>query len=370
MKWSLHMIIRDAEHKLGRTLESVGKVFDEIVIADTGSTDNTISVAEGFGAIVFQTSWNDNFAEARNEALARTSGDWIMWLDAGDVVPPETVEHLTWLKQQPFITNPDAELNIIWGQLKRIIDSQNNTVMSIGTPRLVKKTANPAWHFPIHEELRVDNAVAVMDDKIVINDPEGSLREASERNLRIMDKCLAEGQDVLRISVLRPRELEMLGRYQEAVEAVDDLYSQPLDNYTFADTYLTSARCYAKMGNDDKERESLLKSLLHDPLRPDALMMLGDMEFRKEKWNRAMPYYRGAIGMTPDPRRNFPIVEPFYTYAPYEKMGYCFLGLDDNKQAFEYFYEAIKLAPDSVARNLKDMVRQVKEYIKKTEVSK
>jgi len=366
MKWSLHMIVRDAEHKLGRTLEGVKSFIDEIVMVDTGSTDSTIEVAKSHGAIVYRQPWTDDFAEARNIALEHTTGDWVMWLDAGDVLPPETIKRLEWAKEQPAMVESDNPINVIWGKLRRITDEKNNTIMMVGAPRIVRKSSNPKWMFPIHEELWVENPTAILDEEFIIDDPEGNLESASERNLRIMDKCLAEGRDVERISLLRPRELERLGRYTEAVENIDEIYALPLDTQTFGDAYLLAARCFAKMGNEDKERENLLKSILHDPLRPDGFMLLGDMEYRKENWKRAAPYYRAASEMKPDIRRNLPIVEPFYTYAPYEKLGYCYLGMDEEKVAFEYFHLAIRLAPPDVAANLKDMVRQVKEHIKKT----
>ena len=64
------------------------------VVVDTGSTDRTVEVARAFGARVFDFVWVDDFAAARNAALARAIGDYAFWLDADDVVEPPERETL------------------------------------------------------------------------------------------------------------------------------------------------------------------------------------------------------------------------------------------------------------------------------------
>ena len=85
---SLTVIARDEELNLPKCLESVRGLFDEIVVIDTGSHDRTAEIARSFGANVFDFSWIDDCAAARNEALARATGDYAFWLDADDVVDP------------------------------------------------------------------------------------------------------------------------------------------------------------------------------------------------------------------------------------------------------------------------------------------
>jgi glycosyltransferase involved in cell wall biosynthesis len=87
---SLTMIVRDEQSNLPTCLESVRGLFDEIVVLDTGSKDRTIEIARSFGARVFDFVWVDDFAAARNAALARATGDYAFWLDADDLIePPE-----------------------------------------------------------------------------------------------------------------------------------------------------------------------------------------------------------------------------------------------------------------------------------------
>ena len=85
---SLCMIVRDAEETVGRAIESVRDVVDEIVVVDTGSVDNTRIIVEGYGARVIEFPWIDDFSAARNAGLAAASGDWTLILDADEVLEP------------------------------------------------------------------------------------------------------------------------------------------------------------------------------------------------------------------------------------------------------------------------------------------
>jgi tetratricopeptide (TPR) repeat protein len=80
------MIVRDAEQLVAQTLDNIQPIADHIVIVDTGSQDDTIAVAEARGAQVSTFEWQDDFSSARNHCLAQTTGDWVLWLDAGETL--------------------------------------------------------------------------------------------------------------------------------------------------------------------------------------------------------------------------------------------------------------------------------------------
>ncbi|MGG1664384.1 glycosyltransferase family 2 protein [Brevibacillus sp. NRS-1366] len=81
---SLAMIVKNEAEKIGRCLESVKSLVDEIVIVDTGSTDNTKEIAMSFGARIFDYQWNNSFADARNFSLQHCKGEWRLVLDADE----------------------------------------------------------------------------------------------------------------------------------------------------------------------------------------------------------------------------------------------------------------------------------------------
>jgi glycosyltransferase involved in cell wall biosynthesis/predicted glycosyltransferase involved in capsule biosynthesis len=88
------MIVKNEEQHLGRCLASIKELCDEIIIVDTGSTDATISIAESFGARVFHRTWNNDFAAARNESLSHTTANWVLYIDADEMLVNADVPQL------------------------------------------------------------------------------------------------------------------------------------------------------------------------------------------------------------------------------------------------------------------------------------
>ena len=100
---SLSMIVRNEQERLGACLDSVKAFTDEMVIVDTGSTDNTIAIAKAAGARVEQIPWPGDFAPARNVALEFVTGDWVLVLDADECLRAEAVPALKALMAQPDV---------------------------------------------------------------------------------------------------------------------------------------------------------------------------------------------------------------------------------------------------------------------------
>lgn len=91
---SLCMIVKNEEAALPSCLSSVKDVVDEMVVLDTGSTDGTPEIAREFGARVYHFEWCNDFSAARNESLKYVRGDWILVLDADEMLVPEIVPNL------------------------------------------------------------------------------------------------------------------------------------------------------------------------------------------------------------------------------------------------------------------------------------
>jgi glycosyltransferase involved in cell wall biosynthesis len=85
----LSMIVKNAASSLARCLESARPWVDEIIIGDTGSTDQTVQIARRYGAQVLNIPWENNFAQARNSVLAKGRCDWVLILDADEMLDSE-----------------------------------------------------------------------------------------------------------------------------------------------------------------------------------------------------------------------------------------------------------------------------------------
>ena len=88
MSLSVCMLTRNDEKSLGRALRSVAGVADQVVVADTGSTDRTVAVARESGGDVRSFAWDDDFGAARNFAIDQATGDWVLWLNPDEELLP------------------------------------------------------------------------------------------------------------------------------------------------------------------------------------------------------------------------------------------------------------------------------------------
>ena len=94
MNLSLCLIAKNEEANLHRVLSSFESIADEIILTDTGSTDDTVMLAQKLGAKVSFFDWCDDFSAARNYCFSQARGDWIFWIDADEELLPESVEML------------------------------------------------------------------------------------------------------------------------------------------------------------------------------------------------------------------------------------------------------------------------------------
>lgn len=149
---SASMIVKNEERFLPGCLDSLLGIVDEIVVADTGSTDATVAIAQSYGARVVHTSWNGDFAEARNFSLQHCTGVWVLYIDADERLEPQQAEYIRNMLAQA----PDD----IGAFLCTIVSPhrQNNDTTETHTgayPRLFRNLGYPEVQFQgrVHEQI-------------------------------------------------------------------------------------------------------------------------------------------------------------------------------------------------------------------------
>jgi glycosyltransferase involved in cell wall biosynthesis len=101
VKLSFYAIVKNEAKNLGRCLASIQPYVDELIIIDTGSTDDTVAIAQQCGAKVSHFEWCDDFAAARNFAMMQAAGEWILALDADEELKIQNVDWTLALTQRP-----------------------------------------------------------------------------------------------------------------------------------------------------------------------------------------------------------------------------------------------------------------------------
>ncbi len=145
---SLCMIVRDEAKNLAACLAPVHALFDEIVIVDTGSTDETREIARGFNARVIDFPWVDDFSAARNESLRQATGDYIFWLDADDRLDGKDIQELEKLFQRL-----DGHRAAHMVRTVCTMNASLGTPFVLSHPRLFRADPKLTWRYRVHEQI-------------------------------------------------------------------------------------------------------------------------------------------------------------------------------------------------------------------------
>jgi glycosyltransferase involved in cell wall biosynthesis len=100
---SVCIIVKNEEKNIAGCLHSLKPLVDEMIVVETGSTDRTKEIAIAFGAKVFDFTWTGDFSEARNFSLSKASGDWILVMDADEIIAPFDQDVLREMLNKPAL---------------------------------------------------------------------------------------------------------------------------------------------------------------------------------------------------------------------------------------------------------------------------
>lgn len=190
---SVCMIAKNEEAIIGRCIESVLAVADEVIVNDTGSKDNTIKIAEKLGATVITSEWKNDFAYSRNISIKPAKGKWILWLDADDVVPMESISMLEELKNR----DPDRIYSIICKNMR-----PDGTGTSFRQARIFPNNKGVSFERTIHEQMMLSAlrlGFKLYDTDIVVEhhgyaDPQ-TLKSKAARNCELLLQEYEKGQE-------------------------------------------------------------------------------------------------------------------------------------------------------------------------------
>ncbi len=143
---SLVMIVRDEENNLDDCLESIGDLCNETIIVDTGSTDETTTIALAAGAKLLSFEWCDDFAAARNHGLEAATGEWIFWMDADDRLDDENRERLK-------LAVASGAADAFCCKIDSFVNGLANQSVTTTHARLFRNVPEARFRFAIHEDV-------------------------------------------------------------------------------------------------------------------------------------------------------------------------------------------------------------------------
>ncbi len=191
---SLTMIVKNEAATLGRCLASVRNLVDEIIVVDTGSSDNTKEIAGQYGARIFDLPWPDSFAAARNESLRHATGQWILWLDADEHFDDANRDKLRHL-----LASLGEDSTAFAMKCACLPGQAGSSTTNVDHVRLFRNHPAIRWDYRVHEQIlpaikRVGHAVRFTDIAITHTGYTDTAlrRKKLERNLRLLHLDMTE----------------------------------------------------------------------------------------------------------------------------------------------------------------------------------
>ncbi len=280
---SMCMIVKNEQSILKRCLDSYAGIYDELIIVDTGSTDNTKEIAAQYTDKVYDFAWCDDFAAARNFAFSKASCDYILSVDADEELDFHNNTALRSLKEAIL-----PEIDIV--QMYYVNESDFNSVYNVHKelrPKLFRRIRTFNWISPIHETIRV-NPVIYDSDIEIMHKPTS---DHSKRDFSIYFKALDKGivlEDY--VVTMLCKELFISGEASDFIafkNAFENVF--PYENRsenTLEDINCILARIYNITGEQDKFFKITLKSVADNP-SSEMCYTLGLYYFDNKDYNEA-----------------------------------------------------------------------------------
>lgn len=355
MEISLCMIVKNEEDVLERCLTCASKFADEIIVVDTGSTDKTKNIARKFTEHVYDFEWTENFAEARNFSLSKATKEYMMWLDADDVIDDANIEKILKLKE-----NTPSYADVVMMKYNVSFDSGGMPNFSYYRERILKNNSSYFFEGAVHEAISVFGNIVYSDveinhQKIKVNEP--------QRNLRIFRKILADGKELSpREQYYYARELFYNHFYFNAASQFNSFLEGNkgcINDNIEACSLL--AQCYYKLSNEDKALQTLFKSFSYGVPRGELCCDIGQHFLDRNQCENAVFWYQTALRSKKETASGF-FRKDCYDFIPYIQMCVCYDKLGDPEKAEEYNEKAGQIKPyDESYKFNKEYFRNKKE---------
>lgn len=327
---SLCMIVRDEEKNLTNCLENASVYADEIVVVDTGSTDNTKTIASKYTDKIFDFLWIDDFSKARNFSFDKASCNYIMWLDADDIVPSESVEKILEWK------NSQEDCDVLMCRYVASVDEDQKPIFEYYRERIVKNNPSLRWKEPVHEAITPQGKIIYNKDIYVRHNKQKD--KYTDRNLNIYLRQINEGVKLSpRAQFYFARELYFNNRIDDAIHELSKFISSGKGwKENNIEACLNLARCYLIKEDYDKALSALFGSFVYAPPRGEILYEIGTIFKKQNKLDIAIYWYNLALNSIPSAETGAFVNEDCYGFLPAIELCACYYNLGDFEKSLEY----------------------------------
>jgi tetratricopeptide (TPR) repeat protein len=312
---SLVMIVRDEESFIEQSLKQAAKLVDEIIVVDTGSKDNTKKIAEKYKGKIFDFAWSDDFSKARNFSLSKASCDWILVLDADEIIDDGQYgyihkliqnPHAAYLLTQRHYTN-DQRLSGFIPVSKEypLWEKSYAGYFESALCRLFPNHQNLEYRGNIHElvEMSVTEKkhLTLLKSDVILHHYGHTPQVREKKNKSALYSPLGEDK-----AKEQPKEwkawyelgveLNISGKLKESAEALETSANLKGD---YLPTLINLGYVLCEIGQYEKARSVLKEALKLDPRSSEAHCNFGVVELRQNTLPAAIRHFRAATLLNP-----------------------------------------------------------------------
>lgn len=309
MRLSACVITKNEEQNIGRCINSYRDIVEEIIVVDTGSTDKTVEIAEELGAQVYPFQWVDDFSKAKNFALSKAKGDWIIFLDADEYFVGS-------IKKLPNIIRKHGQKNrkIFMCKMFNIDEETKEPLSDFLQSRIFKNTKEISYAGKIHETLSSKNKNI---EAVYINENDLAIYHTGYSKNRVMQKA--------------QRNLELLVRELEKPEVDPRTYFFISSSYSTMKDYDNSIYYAKKFLESGAKVEGQDSKIYYN--------LISDMMYANYDWTEIFKVIDEAIEQFPDhPMPILYLAQGYYYTKQYEKALEAFkktIQLETEYKGFE-----------------------------------
>lgn len=264
------IIAKDEARHIERCLRSLADLADEVIVVDTGSSDETSDIAQACGAKVYHEPWQHDFSLHRNQSMDRASGKWLLVIDADEeVVAPDDRTTTRWHLEHSSLPNVLM--------VEHRSPYPNGEMFVDYLARFVRSESSIRYMHPIHEQLSVREEDACLSDVVMLHHGYTVTSELARKEARNLELALQMADDEPHAAYCRMRSLVGLGRNAEAHGEAVRLIGMPVpapiraDGHIFAATAILNDE--AKLGGREEAEQHLAEASRLDPASPDIQLL-------------------------------------------------------------------------------------------------
>lgn len=298
MLLSICMIVKDEEKNLPRCLDSLKELIEnkdvELVIVDTGSTDNTVEIAKRYTEKVYFYEWNNDFSAARNFSISKAQGEWIFIIDADEELRKDDGKIL-----YDFLCSKESkDYNTLTVLVKNLLDIDNDTFSIVASERLFRNDGTFHYEGFIHNLPKSRGPVKHLDVMLIHYGYISTDKELVERKFRrtsaLLKKKLEEEPENIYYLYQLSASYLMHKDYKEALEVAEKAYNLmqkrvPFElRVNFLFLYQHIVKCYIANNDIDKASEVCNEGIKLEPEFVDLFYYRAKINLMKRKENDAI----------------------------------------------------------------------------------